>query len=202
MTDETIMPTDLSVTGELTDKDIKRLTRLMRGSTVGPTTLYYAGVTAPVIGASMALMSAAALRFTPLSPYWQTMTAALLAAMAGIVWYLIFMRWSYRHRHGRKNEVDLPTQVSLTAAGVVMRRGPVETRIAWRGVTGMKDARGYTLLQFNGADPLIVPDKWFKKDKGALKAFQRRLKKDISAHGETPSNTPEPRAESTPTPGG
>ena len=37
-----------------TQKDQKKLLNAARGDAIGPTTLYYAGVTAPVIGAGMA----------------------------------------------------------------------------------------------------------------------------------------------------
>ena len=88
------MSDPLMITGKLTKGDAKKLTDTMRGSTVGPTTLYYAGVTAPVIGAGMALVAQEAFHMINLGDYWETMLSAIVAAMAGITWYLIFMRWS------------------------------------------------------------------------------------------------------------
>lgn len=165
----------ISISGEMQHKDAKRLSAELRGSTVGPTTTYYAGVTAPVIGAGMALMVQAALKQAGMSMYWQTMLSAILAAIAGITWYLIFMRWSYRHRHGRAAEMDGRSTVTLAEKWISIRRGKVETRIDWSAVTEVRKAKAYTLVRFDGADPMLVPNKWFGKDKAALKAFQARL---------------------------
>lgn len=173
----TDIPNPISISGELSQKDVKRLTNAVRGSTVGPTTLYYAGVTAPVIGAGMALLTAAAFKLTSMSAYWQTMSSAIIAAMAGIVWYLIFMRWAYRHRHGRANETEQNSDIALTDEYISVRRGCVETRIDWAAMIEVKSTGRYTLVRFDGADPLIVPNKWFGNDKAALEAFQARLQK-------------------------
>ena len=170
----------LTISGKLAPKDIKRLTNAMRGSTVGPTTLYYAGVTAPVIGAGMALLTSAAFELTTMNDYWRTMSSAIIAAMAGIVWYLIFMRWAYRHRHGRGNETEQPSDIKLTDQHISVRRGAVETVIDWAALIEVKTARGYTLIRFDGADPLIVPNNWFQDDKAAMAEFQMRLQKGIA----------------------
>jgi len=168
---------DVSVSGQLNKKDAHRLTNAMRGSSIGPTTLYYAGVTAPVIGGGMALLTATAFAQTSMSEYWQMMLSAIIAAMAGIVWYIIFMRWSYRHRHGRAGEMQQTSKVTLDDGWIVIRRGKVETRIDWSAVSEIKRVRKYTLVRFDGADPLIVPDKWFGKDIMAREAFVARLEK-------------------------
>lgn len=170
----------LHLTGKLRQKDIRRLTNVMRGATVGPTTLYYAGVTAPVIGAGMALLSSAAFELTSMNAYWRTMSSAMIAAMAGIVWYLIFMRWAYRHRQSRGGETEQATELTVSDAGLSIRRDAVETRIGWSALIEVKLGRGYTLLKFKGADPLIVPDSWFGKDKAAQNEFRSRLQKGMS----------------------
>lgn len=167
----------LAVSGVLNKQDAKRLTSAMRGSTIGPTTLYYAGVTAPVIGAGMALLTQVAFDRAGMSEYWQWMLSAIIAAMAGIVWYLIFTRWAYRHRDGRASEMKQGSQISLSDERVVIRRGKVETRIDWSAVIEVKLARRYTLVRFDGADALIVPDKWFGKDIAARDTFRARLVK-------------------------
>ncbi len=173
------MGATLSISGALTKRDAKRLTNAIRGSTVGPTTLYYAGVTAPVIGAGMALVAQAAFNQIGFTPYWTTMTSAIIAAMAGIVWYLIFMRWSYRHRHGRAGEMDAVTEVELEDDSLVVRRGKVETRIDWDAIDEIKSTRSYTLVRFDGADPLMLPHDWFG-EKTACEIFMRRLGQGIS----------------------
>ena len=56
------MSESVKTSGLLTEKDVKRLARLTRGGTVGPTAVYYAGVTAPVISAGMALLTRTAFK--------------------------------------------------------------------------------------------------------------------------------------------
>lgn len=164
------------VSGQLSDGDARRLVNETRSSSIGPTALYYAGVTAPVISAGMALVARGALETTPVSTYWIWFISSLMAAMAGIVWYLIFVRWSYRHRAGRAGETGGETHIDLGPEGLHVTRGAVETRIGWSAVTKVQTRRAYTLILFDGADPLIVPDKWFGKDKAGARAFKMRLK--------------------------
>lgn len=177
------MTNQQTISGRLTERDVKRLTRLTRGATVGPTVVYYAGVTAPIISAAMAMMVREAVRMAGLSDYWQWFISALIAAFAGITWYLIFIRWSYRHSHGRGTEMALDTEVKLTDAGLVVQRGDIETRIGWAGVEEIKSTRNYTSVQVRGADALIIPNKWFAKDKAAQAAFVDYLKEKAATHG-------------------
>mgnify|MGYP003632524087 CR=1 FL=1 len=132
------MSQTLSISGLLREKDVKRLTRLTRGGSVGPTAVYYAGVTAPIISASMAVMVREAVRLVGLSPYWQWFISALVAAFAGIAWYLIFIRWSYRHKHGRGTEMTLSTDITLADDQVIVRRGGIETRIDWSCISSVQ----------------------------------------------------------------
>lgn len=178
MSDTYAMP--MPVTGELRDKDLKRLVQETRDSVVGPTTTYYAGVTAPVIGASMAVVSSMALKATGMPAQWAGLLAALTAAMAGIVWYLIFMRWSYRAKSGRESERGGATTVTVGAPGLVIERGPITQHIAWSALKEVRDRRSYTLLCFDGAEPLIIPNSWFGRDKSAKESFQMFLKDKIA----------------------
>ncbi|MEM6535441.1 MAG: YcxB family protein [Pseudomonadota bacterium] len=150
-----------SVEGRLNETDIKRLTRAMRGGTVGPTALYYAGVTAPVISAAVGLVAKTSFGIVGMTNYWQVFLSAIVAAMAGIVWYLIFMRWSYRHHHGRAEETEQDTQVVLAPDHLRTLRGGVETRIKYEAIREVLVLRSAVLVKFHGADPLIVPDRWF-----------------------------------------
>ncbi len=167
----------LSVSGQLNKKDVRRLTSAMRGSSIGPTTLYYAGVTAPVIGGGMALLTSTAFAQTNMSSYWQVMLSAIIAAMAGIVWYIIFMRWSYRHRHGRANEMDQASEITLDDDWISIRRGKTETRIDWSALIEVTDKPDYIMMRFDGIDPLIVPDRWLGEDKAVRQSFIDRLEK-------------------------
>lgn len=163
-----------TIQGALTKRDARRMTRAIRSGTVGPTTLYYAGVTAPVIGASMALVSEGALSHVSFSPYWTFMLSAIVAAMAGIAWYLIFMRWAYRHQHGRAAEMDQTTEVILGEESLIIRRELVETRVDYEAIREIISRRSYTLVIIDGADPLMLPHDWFG-EKTACQIFMRRL---------------------------
>tara|TARA_R110002072_G_scaffold224091_1_gene381184 strand:+ start:23 stop:550 length:528 start_codon:yes stop_codon:yes gene_type:complete len=175
------MSDPLRISGLLREKDVKRLTRLTRGGSVGPTAVYYAGVTAPIISASMAVMVREAMRLIGLSDYWQWFISAMVAAFAGIAWYLIFIRWSYRHKFGRGTEMTLSTDITLDDDQLIVRRGGIETRIDWSAVASVKTGRSHAAVLVNGADALIIPDTWFGKDKSARIAFVSRLQ-EKAAH--------------------
>nr|WP_321360068.1 YcxB family protein [uncultured Hyphomonas sp.] len=173
------MTEPLAVAGLLTEKDVRKLTRVARGGTVGPTAVYYAGVTAPIISASMSVLMRNAMIMVGASPYWQWLIAALVAAFAGIAWYLIFIRWSYRQTHGRGAETRLETRIALKEDGIVIQRGGIETRAAWSSVVDVAASGGHVTVRLDGAAPLIVPNAWFGKNKAARQAFLARLREKV-----------------------
>jgi len=165
------MSETLSVSGRLQSRDLKRLVRVSRTGTVGPTALYYAGLTAPIISASVALLGKDVARSLGWDPFLQLLASANLAAFAGITWYIIFMRWSYRSRPGRGTERSLDTEVTASPDGLLVRRGPVETRIGWAGVRKVTSHKGHLAVFVEGADTLIIPDDWFGADAARRGAF-------------------------------
>jgi hypothetical protein len=174
------MSESLSVSGRLKSRDLKRLVRLSRSGTVGPTTLYYAGLTAPIISASVALLAKDVARSLDWDALSQLMVSANLAAFAGIAWYVIFMRWSYRHRPGRGTESHLDTAVLATSDALVVCRGAVETRIAWNGVHKVLSSNGHLAVFADGADMLIIPDDWFGRDSARCAAFKDYVTAKVS----------------------
>lgn len=174
------METVFSISGALTKRDTRRLTNVMRSGTVGPTTLYYAGVTAPIIGAGMALVVRAALDDLAIGVQWISFGSALAAAFAGIVWYIIFMRWAYRHQHGRAGEIQQTTEIELEDEALIIRRGLVETRVDWDAIDEIRSTRSYTLITFDGTEPLMIPHDWFG-EKTACEIFMRRLGQGMKA---------------------
>ena len=182
------------ISGLLTERDVKRLARLTRGGVVGPTAVYYAGLSAPVITASMALMSRQTLKMIGLTDYWQVLLSTLLAAFAGIAWYLIFIRWSYRHKFGRGTEVSIPTKVEASADGLTVIRGDIETRIGWGAVKRVVDLRKFIVVTIVGADALIIPNRWFAKDAAARSVFLAAIR----AGQERASSNPQRRPIGTP----
>lgn len=165
------MSETLVVSGRLTRRDLNRLVRISRTGTVGPTALYYAGLTAPIISASVALLARNIGQSLGWSSFHQMLASANVAAFAGITWYVIFMRWSYRSRPGRGTEATLDTEVAASEEGLVIRRGPVETRIAWQGVRQVKHEAGHVAVFVEGADTVIIPDDWFGTDTARRAAF-------------------------------
>ena len=172
-----------TISGHLSEKDVKRLTQLTRGAMVGPTVVYYAGATAPIISAAMAMLVREAVRKVGMSDYWQWFISALIAAFAGIAWYLIFIRWSYRHTHGQGTEVALETRIVANKTGVIVARGDIETRIGWKSIRRVSVDRKSIAILVTGADAIVIPHKWFGKDKEARIAFADYLKEKATEYG-------------------
>ena len=172
--------------GLLTEHDVKRLAHLTRGGVVGPTAVYYAGVSAPVITAGMALMTRQALKMVGMTDYWQLLLSALIAAFAGIAWYLIFIRWSYRHKFGRGTEVSNETEVTASPKGLTVIRDDIATQIGWTAVSKVDVLRKYIVVTIVGADALIIPNRWFGKDTNARLNFLAALKKGRDPAGPHP----------------
>lgn len=168
-------------TGLLTEADVKRLAGLSRSGVVGPTAVYYAGVSAPVITASTALLARQSLTMLGMSGYWQLLLSALIAALAGIAWYLIFIRWAYRHKFGRGTEVSIKTQITAGPEGLSVSRGEIETRVGWPAVSRIDVLRSDTVVTIDGADALIVPNKWFGDDVAARERFLTVLRREHEA---------------------
>jgi len=166
------------VSGELGEKQIKQLARRVRRGHVGPTSVYYAGVTAPAITAGMATIVGASLSRAGVAGEWVVITSSLVAAMAGITWYLIFMRWSYRHSYGRSSELRKTTHIEADELGVYLTRGTIRTRISWDGIDSIATDMKFSRLHVLDGDDVLIPSAWFKngKERKAAIAHLRALK--------------------------
>lgn len=169
--------TDIAaISGTLTRKDLKRLTGTTRSGTVGPTTVYYAGVTAPIISAGVAVFSRNLMQNAEfLTNYWVWFISTLIAAFSGICWYLIFIRWSYRNTHGRGGEATIKTRVSIEEAGLIVDRGHIKTSIGWPAIEEVRRKSHFTALLIKGGDTILIPDHWFGKDTSDRDAFYAAL---------------------------
>ena len=166
-----------SISGKLSRKDIKKLTGITRTGAVGPTTVYYAGVTAPIISAGVSTFVSRQLgQVEAISDYWMLMSSSLVAAFAGIAWYFIFMRWSYRQTLGRGDEAISLTEVSLTDEALHVRRNYVTTQIKWPAVQEVREHKSFLALIIEGSDTVLIPHHWFGKDKETRDAFYLALK--------------------------
>ena len=166
------MTETITAGGLLTEKDVKRLASRSRGGSVGPTTVYYAGVTGPAISAGIAVVSRHALHMIGMSTYWQMLLSAIIAACAGITWYVIFIRWSYRHKFGRGTETTNATEIAASPECLTIVRGDIETRIRWSAVSQIEISGKYTIITVKGANAIIVPARWFDGDERAELRFQ------------------------------
>lgn len=165
-----------SISGKLTKKDLKNLTGVTRTGAVGPTTVYYAGVTAPIISAGVSAFVYDQLQQAQgISDYWLALISSLIAAFAGITWYFIFMRWSYRQQLGRGDEAVSMTEINLTDEALHVRRNHVETRIAWAAVQEVRPRRSFLALIIEGSDTVLIPNHWFGKDKETRASFHEAI---------------------------
>lgn len=172
---------ELTVSGQLKPVDAKRLAKATRSATVGPTTVYYAGLTAPIISASMSLMARSAFEQTGLSNYWVFLLSALCAVSAGISWYLIFMRWAYRHQKSRTNETEAPTSVTIKPDGITLEREHVSTHILWKGIKEIKSTRSGVIIVPEGASAIYVAKRWFNGLDLTKEQFERLIAKYTEA---------------------
>jgi len=160
----------MKVSGKLTEKEVRRVLNARRASTIGPTTVYYAGVTAPIISAGMAVFSKTALQSAGLPVQWAYLASSLIAAFAGISWYLIFMRWATRDRVGRDGETEIATEIEVGDGGLIARRGGVETRIAGSAIRAVDELHHHVHVSVVGGSDLVLPHRWFA-DETARAAF-------------------------------
>ncbi len=160
----------MKVSGKLTEKEVRRVLSAKRASTIGPTTVYYAGVTAPIISAGMAIFSKTALQSAGLHVYWAYFASSLIAAFAGISWYLIFMRWATRDRVSRDGETEIVTEIELAGDVLTTRRGGVETRISGSAIAAVEEMRRHVHVSVTSGPDIVLPHRWFS-DEASRKAF-------------------------------
>ncbi|MEL6258225.1 MAG: YcxB family protein, partial [Pseudomonadota bacterium] len=86
--------------------------------------------------------------------------STLMSALAGVSWYLIFMRWSKRETGGRAGENQLETQIASSNEGLIVRRGAVETSAPWSEVKLKRENRDALILSIAGAGTVLVPRRW------------------------------------------
>ena len=171
------MAETLTISGRLSEKDQRKLIDAAKGDSIGPTTLYYAGVTAPVIGAGMAVFGRDTLaNLDFLSPYWLALLSTILAAMAGIVWYLIFVRWSMRRGDNILLLEDYDKEVTLEQNHITLKRRKVETRIELSDIEMIKDRGGDIIIRFKSAAPIFIPKHWFEDQTPLQERFLQQLK--------------------------
>lgn len=151
----------MRVGGTISSRELRKITRRMRSSILGPTAIYYAGVTAPAIAAGVTTVAGSAFARAGWTDYWVILVSAIIASMAGISWYLIFMRLSYRHGAGRSSERIVDTVVEATSSGLSWQRGDVSSQINWAGISGIRPRKSFIQISVTDATDLILPLSWF-----------------------------------------
>lgn len=167
--------TELSVAGRLSEKEVRRALERRRNDVIGPTTIYYAGVTAPVISAAMALLTKTAFQKAGLAEVWTYLISSIVAAFAGITWYLIFMRWARRQRYGRGGELETETRITLAQGAIEVQRGGVRVHIPAEAMESVHVRHDHAVIGVNGMSDVVIPLRWFD-DPQQRKAFVAALK--------------------------
>ena len=164
----------VDVSGRLTPKQIKAFTRARRSEAMGPTAIYYAGLTAPGVSAGMASITYWSLASIDWPQQWAVLASTVLAAMAGISWYLVFMRLGGRTGFGRHGELHSDTRVIIGDAGVDVLRGEVRTLVGWKAVRDITISKRYIALILDGANDVLLPLEWFGAP-DIMKAAARKI---------------------------
>ena len=160
--------------GVLKTKHLKTYISDQRRSFVGPTSVYYAGVTAPVISGGMATLVLAGLGQTSLGPMWSLLIAVNLACLAGVCWYLIFMRWSYRRGVSRDAETGEEVSVVLGDDTLVIERAGVRVSAHWSSISEVCVGKDYLAIRLPGTNDVVLPSDWFET-REAFRAFAETL---------------------------
>ena len=167
----------VNVAGRLTAQDLRTFARTRRKSAgMGPSVVFYAGVTSPAISAGVAAMTHQGLAPVISDDAVLSLITVLLAAVTGICWYLVFMRNSTRQSIGRDEELGDETQVRISGRGVSVDRGHVRFLIDWTAVEDVTISRNYIALIIKGANDLLMPLEWF----GGSDNMQRAAKKILA----------------------
>lgn len=164
---------DVSLSGTLTEAEVQRAMERRRDGTISPMTVYYAGVTAPVISAAMALLSKTALQRAGLADIWAYLFSSIMAAFAGIAWYMIFMRWARRNRFGRGGETRIATRITLRREGFEVERGTVRIVVPADAIEAVNVRPDHLVIGVKGLSDVVVPRRWFESEaEGAAFAAQ------------------------------
>ncbi|MBB36400.1 MAG: hypothetical protein CME88_09655 [Hirschia sp.] len=164
----------VEVSGQLRAKQLRKFANARRSRAMGPTTIYYAGVTAPAVSAGMGTIAYWTFDSIYWPAQWTLMGSTILAAMAGISWYIVFMRLGKRTGIGRNGELQDETRIIVDDSGVDVTRGHVRTLVGWNAVCDITISRKYIALIIDGANDILLPIEWFE-DEAAMKDAARKI---------------------------
>lgn len=160
----------ISVSGQFSQRQLHDMSRHFQNRTIGLTTLYYAGVCAPVVTAGIHVYITHILQPAGFSGLTIALIASVFAALSGLVWFFIFTRWIGQADTGRSGD-KVDTEIILGDTGIILKKQHVETHINWLGLNGVSRLKDATVLKFTTHAPLCISDAWFNEDLKARAAF-------------------------------
>ncbi|WP_018997404.1 YcxB family protein [Hirschia maritima] len=164
---------NLSVSGYLSAKRLKKFINSRRHGGFGPTTIYYAGLVAPVISASAMNMFETFFNQQNLPPQTAYILSLICAAIAGLFWFLTFSRLAQRDKAERKSETTEQTHYRIDNSGIFVQRASVETKIGWPSIVDIRTTKHYIAFIVKGANDFFIPVDWFESHQNMLDAANK-----------------------------
>lgn len=163
----------VSAAGYISPKQLKKFISQRRTRGLGPTTIYYAGVVAPVISASTFTLFESFFIQQSVQPKWTHLFATLLAASAGLSWFLIFNRLAQRSSLGRDEEVSKNCDIKIDATGILVEREHIQNTIEWPAIVDIRTTKHYIAFIVEGANDFFIPSDWFNSREEMMEAAKK-----------------------------
>ncbi len=171
--DYTSDDTPLKVSGNILEGDTKYLRKIRPKGTIGPITLYYAGALVSIISISMSNFIEYVFAWIGLGPNEHvTLFASIMAVMAGISWFLIFIRWSYGDWHKGVFHHPAIQSIDITACRINVAFENVCTHIQWSALQEIRAYKDGNALIIKGAQTILIPDRWFSNEDEKRRFYQ------------------------------
>ncbi len=164
---------NISRAGHISPKQLKRFIKARRTSGFGPTTLYYAGVVAPVISAATLQLFENFFSQYNVTPYWVYLLSTIFAASAGLSWFLIFTRLATRDRDGRDDETTQSFDFNIDRSRILIKRKHITTQLDWSAIVDIRTTKHYIAFIVEGANDFFMPVDWFDSHEQMMEAARK-----------------------------
>ncbi|ACT60732.1 YcxB family protein [Hirschia baltica] len=164
----------ISASGYISPQQLKKFIKTRRSNGLGPTTIYYAGVAAPVISASTLNLFETFFSQYNISDYTVMMLSMFFSASAGLSWFLIFNRLAERQKSARDNEITQAQSFKIDASGILLNRKNIESKIEWPAIVDIRTTKHYIAFIVEGANDFFIPVDWFK-DRDQMKEATNKI---------------------------
>ncbi|MFC7292293.1 YcxB family protein [Hirschia litorea] len=159
--------------GHITPRQLKRFIKARRNGGFGPTTLYYAGVVAPVISAATLQLFETFFSEYNISPLWADLLSMIFAASAGLSWFLIFTRLAERQKDGRDDETTQSFDFNIDRKRILIKRKHITTQLDWAAIVDIRTTKHYIAFIVEGANDFFIPVDWFDNQKQMMEAARK-----------------------------